>query len=307
MNPFLDNTYFSPDVSRRTIRRQLIGFALITVAITGGLASLYFLTDWGDNPAVFTSLFYVAVFAPTIASIIMAAIEGGWAGVVRLFAMLVRRTNYVRGIAIVLLLLPGSWLLWGLIERGATGGTFVDLHALLVTMPIVLLTTAFVFTDPGAIGEELGLRGYALPRLLALYPPNKASFILGLAHAIWHLPVFFIAGTTQSDVNLAAYIAWTIALSYIWTWTFLWANGNVLLSGFLVHLLFNVQGAAQVFPHLEDIGIVTCFVALLVAVLLPFPTYRQRVDPAPRAVLDAADQTQPGSRFRYFAKRQHIA
>lgn len=278
MNPFLANTYFAPEVTRRTIARQLIGFAALTFGITGGLASLYFLTDWGTDPALFASLFYVAVFAPTIASIIMAAIEGGWAGVIRLFAMLVRRTNYVRGIAVALLLLPGAWLVWGLVERAASAEPSVDLNALLVTMPVLLVTTLFVVTDPGAIGEELGLRGYALPRLLALFPPHKASFIMGVAHSIWHLPVFFIAGTVQSEINLATFIAWTIALNYIWTWTFVWANGNVLLSGFLIHLLFNLQGFAQVFPNIGDIGVVTCFVALVVVAFFPLRGYQHRVD-----------------------------
>ena len=273
MGAFLENRFLATGISRRTILRQLVGFTALTCLITFGLACLYFFTDIGADPAVANALLYVAVFAPTVASVVMSYAEAGRAGVARLFGMLVRPTNYLRWSGVALLLLPGSWLMWALLERITGAGQTVDLHALFVTMPLLLFTTGYVLFDPGPIGEELGLRGYALPRLLALYPPGVASLLMGVAHALWHLPVFFVAGSFQSSLNVAMFFGWTIALSYLWTWLFLWANGNVLVSGVLIHLLFNIQGAAGVFPNLENIGVVTCVVALILVTCFPFTSF----------------------------------
>lgn len=40
-----------------------------------------------------------------------------------------------------------------------------------------------------AVGEELGWRGFALPRLLERYGPVWASLILGALHSVWHWPL----------------------------------------------------------------------------------------------------------------------
>jgi uncharacterized protein len=47
------------------------------------------------------------------------------------------------------------------------------------------------------VGEELGRRGYALPRLLAQRSALAASLILGVMWGAWHLPPFFVTGTPQ--------------------------------------------------------------------------------------------------------------
>jgi uncharacterized protein len=42
-----------------------------------------------------------------------------------------------------------------------------------------------------AMGEEIGFRGYLLPRLMHL-GTTRALLLSGLAHAIWHLPLMFL-------------------------------------------------------------------------------------------------------------------
>lgn len=55
----------------------------------------------------------------------------------------------------------------------------------------------------GPLSEEPGWRGTAYPRMRATMGRFQIALILGVIWAVWHLPLFFIDGTVQSDLGLA--------------------------------------------------------------------------------------------------------
>lgn len=63
------------------------------------------------------------------------------------------------------------------------------------------------------LGEELGWRGYALPRLLRLLSARAATVVLALAWGVWHGPMFLVVGSLQAREPVwlfaAAILAWT--------------------------------------------------------------------------------------------------
>ncbi len=98
----------------------------------------------------------------------------------------------------------GPLALWGgaLGLHAVLGGTltgYVDpAHPSMPTDPwewifAVAVVFAYVLVL-SVIGEELGWRGYALPRLLARWDALTASVILGVLWAAWHAPLFFTPG-----------------------------------------------------------------------------------------------------------------
>ena len=83
------------------------------------------------------------------------------------------------------------------------------------------------------VGEEIGWRGYALPRLMDRFRALPASLILGVLWAVWHLPTFFLQGTAQSHFPFPAYVLYTSSLSVLFTWFFFRTKGSVLVAWFL--------------------------------------------------------------------------
>ena len=89
------------------------------------------------------------------------------------------------------------------------------------------------------VGEELGWRGYALPKLVKTRSPLVASLIIGVLWWLWHLPLFFIAGTPQFNQPIAAFLVMTTAYSILLSWVVLHARGSVLIAT-LFHGAINI-------------------------------------------------------------------
>jgi len=109
-------------------------------------------------------------------------------------------------------------------------GWFVYLMLLLSAVPVTLLT----------FGEEYGWRGYLLPRLLPL-GEIRATLLLGMIWALWHLPLI-VAGLNYPGVNvwlaILAFLFVTIAISFAYTWFYVASSGSVLIAAVL-HASFN--------------------------------------------------------------------
>lgn len=87
-------------------------------------------------------------------------------------------------------------------------------------------------------GEEIGWRGYALPRLSAFLGLSGASIALGVIWAVWHLPFFFISGADKSGQSFPVYLLSVTALSVAMAWLYWRTNGSLLLT-MLMHAAVN--------------------------------------------------------------------
>jgi membrane protease YdiL (CAAX protease family) len=85
--------------------------------------------------------------------------------------------------------------------------------------------------------EEPGWRGFALPALLQRVPPILASLILGVLHALWHLPLM-----GRYHTNIAWYLFDVIPLTFIFNWLYLTSRKSVL-PVMLFHAGTNVIGS----------------------------------------------------------------
>ncbi len=235
---------------RAECRNELTLYFAAVFAITWGIGGLYvFLPEQMTNlfgAITLTSpIYFIAVYAPTISALVISLARRGIADAGTLLLKLRPKTaSWPYYLAVL--------LGWPVLDSAAlglqslvTGEPLATLEFKLWYLAPVVLVTALL-TDAGPMGEELGWRGFALPRLLALFSsPLGVAIGLGLVWGVWHLPAFFVSGTAQHSTGMG--IAWLIAgttlTSIIMTWIYRRTGGDVLAAGLLVHLMNNLTQA----------------------------------------------------------------
>src|SRR5206468_8184082 len=122
--------------------------------------------------------------------------------------------------------------------------------AALAPLPSLVLFV-YVFFLGGPLGEELGWRGFALPRLQRRYGPLVGSLILGPIWAFWHLPVFWIPAWNYPPtiLNIVMFVIAAIAFTIVMTWVFNSTKGSLFIA-VLVHTSFDMVLATlnRLFP-----------------------------------------------------------
>jgi membrane protease YdiL (CAAX protease family) len=99
----------------------------------------------------------------------------------------------------------------------------------------------------GPLGEELGWRGFALPRLQLRRTAFDASVVLGVIWGLWHVPLYFLPDTGQYETlragtdpifAIGGFVGWTIGLSVLFTWLFNNTHGSLIVA-ILFHTMVN--------------------------------------------------------------------
>jgi membrane protease YdiL (CAAX protease family) len=199
--------------------------------------------DYQESPLLLAVVF-LGVAGPGIAGIFATyrelEREGGRDFWRRLFDL--RRIS-LKWAALILLLFPTLHLIAIAIHLGLGGAP--PAFALIkdsMAMPAGLLVVVILYLLQAAL-EELGWRGYMLDRLQAIWKPLPASLILGGAHALWHLPLFWVVGTNQSRylsiVDFSLFFVFVVATSIYSTWCYN-DNQRSTLAVILLHTVANL-------------------------------------------------------------------
>jgi uncharacterized protein len=104
--------------------------------------------------------------------------------------------------------------------------------------PAYVMAAAILVSTPVQAGEEIGLRGYALPRLAARVGLPLASLVLGVLWASWHLPLFFIPGSGYAGTSFPLFVVAVTAISAAMAWLY-WRTAGSLLVTMLMHAAIN--------------------------------------------------------------------
>lgn len=225
-------------------RHPVVAFVALTYVISWAIWGGMVLAGLSIETTAGTILNVVATAGPSIAALILAVALGGGELGRLLGGFSLSRVSITW--ALVAILLPlGMVGVAVAISVGAMGGaTPVFTTAIIGTLLAEWVRVLFL---GGPLEEELGWRGFALPRMQAQRSAFSASLMLGLIWGLWHIPLYFVSGTGQAEtiagggsgaapMLIGAFVVWTMGLSVLFTWLF-----NVTRGSLIVAILFHAS------------------------------------------------------------------
>ncbi len=268
---------FTPNPTGTTItgqQRYLIAYFALVLA-SAGVAALLLLVFPGVLPTL--PILLLASWMPNVVGVAVTAKASGRAGLRQLFSRAVR-WKFGIGWYAVALLLPTAAVLVAI----STGG-LMRIDAPRAITDANVLIPLFIFNVlAGPLGEELGWRGTALPRLLARWSALISSLVLGILWWTFHTPGFVLGLFSPGFTPLGALVG-AIALTVLITWMFNNTGGS-LIPGSLMHLSINFVTAASGVsesPLLYGLTVGGLVIAAVGVVLVYGPSHLVRV---PRSV-----------------------
>lgn len=214
-------------------------FFLLAFAITWGLQLPGVLAQQGVLPGdvqLYMPFAGLGILGPLIAALVLAWREGGGSGVRKLLLPLLRWREH-----------PGWYLMALVVPGGLLALVLLGLNAVGRTGPIVYFPVngAIAFALVISLVEEVGWRGFALPRLQRRFGPFVASTLLGVLWYLWHWPMFLGMGVPLDLVLVM--LLYFMGASLLMTWIYNGTEGSLLLM-VLAHLGAHLNNSHRALP-----------------------------------------------------------
>lgn len=188
------------------------------------------------GPAWAIAMFMINAFGPSLVAIILTWVREGKAGLNRFLKRVIQFKIgwrwYLAVIAVVIL--PTLAQLLIIRQLGQAFNYMGFITQLGSFIPLIIL---------GPLSEELGWRGYALDRLQTKWSALVSSIVVGILWSLWHLPLFFMMGTSQHELQIPfiGFLGGLIALSILFTWLHNNTGGSIWTAVFF-HWLYTYAG-----------------------------------------------------------------
>lgn len=223
--------------SRTSANRQpgssVVKFFFVTYAVTWACWIPVVLKPTSFPAALSSVLWLLGVFAPSFVALALTAWDEGSTGVHALLCQIAKWRVQAR------------WYLFAVSYMAAIKLTVALAHRLAVgawthfgSEPTVVILIAVLLSTPVQAGEEVGWRGYALPRLAQSMGFARGSVLLGIIWACWHLPQFFLLGADTYGQSFPIWAAEVTALSVAIAWLYAHTHGSLLLT-MVMHAAIN--------------------------------------------------------------------
>lgn len=216
--------------ARSTPAGSLLGFFLLTYAVTWACFITAAAISHGTAstvPALAVVrwlLLLLGTFAPSFVALVVTARDNGIPGTQALLRRLFEWRVGARWYLFAIGYMVAIKLTVALVHRIVTGS-----WPRFGNEAWYVIVVAIVISTPVQAGEEIGWRGYALPRMAARLGLARASVLLGVIWATWHLPIFFVPGVDKYGQSFPVFLLVVPALSVAFAWLYAHTNGSLLL------------------------------------------------------------------------------
>jgi len=280
-------------------RHPLITFFVLTYALTWAIESpLVFLQD-SVTATQGLVLVILASNVPSVMAIVLTAMVFGRGALRKLLGrLLIWRVNPLWYLVVVLV--PVALTAGVLPLNALLGGPALSLGMPLVGAAVFL---AFSIFPGSALGEEIGWRGYVLPRLQTRMSALSASLFLAPIWALWHLPLWLTGDPVKTPTFYVPFFLAVFPLSILLTSVYNSTGGSLLMvvllhatANFPVTMAIDELGTRATVPVLLYWGLMA--VAAIVVVIWAGPEHLSRKRKKQQQQEEAAESgvaTPPGA------------
>jgi membrane protease YdiL (CAAX protease family) len=214
----------------------------------------------------------LAGFGPSLAAFAVTRLYGGRAGLRDWIAGCLNWRVDWRWFALAFLAPPV--LMVGALALHTALGARLPAFPAVEHIPLAIANFGLVFLVGGPLGEEFGWRGYLTPALTARVNWRTASLLTGIVWGLWHLPLFFLAGTSQAQMAMPVFLLNILAGSVLFGWLFQRTSGSVVPALVLHTSLNGWAGILAIVPTAatgRPFALVTGLLVLVACALLLVP------------------------------------
>jgi uncharacterized protein len=174
-------------------------------------------------------LFLAGGFVPSVTGIALTRVYEGTRGLKDMFRSAIN-VKISTNLYLIIFLYPVIIGTFQVIIYRLTGGS-INFSQFIKQLPTVLPLLIL-----GPISEEFGWRGFMQKRIKNISSPIAGSIIIGLVWSTWHLPLFYMSGTSQHDFNIPfiPFMVSVISSSFVYTYVYLKSTGS-LFAVILLH------------------------------------------------------------------------
>lgn len=244
-------------------RSPLISYFALAILLSWSIyIPLVFVRQGWTDVQIPYATHYLASFGPMLAGILVTAGTAGKAGLCELWSR-ISRWRVDSGYAAFALFSPAALFLLAAIAMRLIQSEWPDLRLLGqanylpylggAVLPLWILTFGF--------GEEIGWRGFALPRLQKTMSVQKATLTLGLFWFLWHVPSFFYHETYvgMGWILIPGMFVGVLFGAVLFTWLYNGTGGSVFMVA-IWHALFDLLTASAVgrdfIPIITSVGVI---------------------------------------------------
>lgn len=228
----------------------------------------------------FMSINLPASFGPTIVSIFFTGILYKKEGIKKLFIRLTKWKYNPIYYVIVIGWYPIMCYIIVLIYNFMNNNSKMEFGG---KPSLILVNTILMLIFGGPLGEELGWRGYLLPKLQKKLSPLKSGLLISIVWTCWHIPLFLMPCTFQYGVSFLLFLILNVYLSVLITWVFNRTNGSLIFP-ILIHTSCNVALGELV--QVKPISFLFALILIIFVLLTMIPIVSDMVKNKSRKVVN---------------------
>jgi membrane protease YdiL (CAAX protease family) len=229
---WLNEVWRAEEASMARRHRAIVLYVVIAYGITWSIWFPYLMAAGSGSSQPNPFLYYLAAFGPLVAAVAAESYERGADGVRDLFARLIDARR-APGWVVIGLLSPLALVPLAVIAIAVAGAGWPTWSGIGISTRAPGLSpfmTWLLMTFSYGVGEEMGWRGFLLPRLQAKRSALAATLLLAVIWAGWHLPAFgFREGYVGLSVaGLVGFLVGLVAGAIVLTALYNASRGSIL-------------------------------------------------------------------------------